>query len=146
MRKHASVKVDKRNTVFFDGAILVVATGIGIWLYDTTTYQEIGLLTAHTDIVKCLAFSSDGSILASGGRDGTVLLWHRSTGAQKVLTKSTESVSNLAFSPDGKNTCQWKWRYYSILGILSLEKKRMRLQDSQKISVIYHSVLMEKQL
>ena len=85
-----------------DGAILVVATGIGIWLYDTTTYQEIGLLTAHTDIVKCLAFSSDGSILASGGRDGTVLLWHRSTGAQKVLTKSTESVSNLAFSPDGK--------------------------------------------
>ena len=85
-----------------DGAILVVATGIGIWIYDTTTYQEIGLLTAHTSEVKCLVFSPDGHILASGGEDGTILLWHRSTGAQKVLTKSTESVSNLAFSPDGK--------------------------------------------
>ena len=85
-----------------DGAILVVATGIGIWLYDTTTYQEIGFLTAHTSAVECLAFSPDGNLLASGGGDGTILLWHRSTGAQKVLTKSTESVSNLAFSRDGK--------------------------------------------
>jgi len=85
-----------------DGAILVVATGIGIWLYDTTTYQEIGLLTAHTSAVKCLAFSPDGHLLAGADDAGTLLLWHRSTGAQKVLTKSTESVSNLAFSPDGK--------------------------------------------
>ena len=85
-----------------DGALLVVATGIGIWIYDTTTYQEVALLTAHTNEVKCLAFSPDGHILASGGEDGTILLWHRSTGAQKVLTKSPESVSNLAFSPDGK--------------------------------------------
>ena len=85
-----------------DGAILVVATGIGIWLYDTTTYQEIGLLTAHTSEVNCVVFSPDGHILASGGEDGTILLWHRSIGAQKVLTKSPESVSNLAFSPDGK--------------------------------------------
>ena len=85
-----------------DGAVLVVATGIGIWLYDTTTYQEIGFLTAHTSAVECLAFSPDGNLLASGGGDGTILLWHRSIGAQKVLTKSTEPVSNLAFSPDGK--------------------------------------------
>ena len=85
-----------------DGALLVVATGIGIWLYDTTAYQEVALLTAHTSAVKCLVFSPDGHILASGGEDGTILLWHRSTGAQKVLTESTESVSNLAFSPDGK--------------------------------------------
>ena len=85
-----------------DGALLVVATGIGIWIYDTTTYQEVALLTAHTSAVKCLVFSPDGDILASGGEDGTILLWHRSTGAEKMLTKSTESVSNLAFSPDGK--------------------------------------------
>ena len=85
-----------------DGTILVVATGIGIWLYDTTTYQEIGLLTAHTSAVECLAFSPDGDILASGDNDGTILLWHRSTGAQKVLTRRAGEVSNLAFSPDGK--------------------------------------------
>ena len=85
-----------------DGALLVVATGIGIWLYDTTTYQEIGLLTAHTRAVECLAFSPDGNILASADDGGTLLLWHRSTGAQKVLTRGPKWASNLAFSPDGK--------------------------------------------
>ena len=85
-----------------DGAILVVATGIGIWLYDPTTYQEVGLLTAHTSAVKCLAFSPDGHLLASVDDAGTLLLWHRSTGAQKVLTRGLKWISNLVFSPDGK--------------------------------------------
>lgn len=87
-----------------DGALLVVATGIGIWIYDTTTYQEVALLTAHTSAVKCLAFSPDGNILASADEAGTLLLWHRSTGAQKILTSASGSrwTSNLAFSPDGK--------------------------------------------
>ena len=86
-----------------DGAILAVATGIGIWLYDTTTYQAVGLLTAHTHPVECLAFSPDGDILASSDNEGTILLWHRSTGAQKVLTRSAGRwKSNLVFSPDGK--------------------------------------------
>ena len=85
-----------------DGTLLVVATGIGIWLYDTTTYQEIGLLTAHTSAVKCLAFSPDGHLLASADDAGTLLLWHRSTGAQKVLTRGPKWASSLVFSPDGK--------------------------------------------
>ena len=85
-----------------DGALLIVATGIGIWIYDTTTYQEVALLTAHTSAVKCLAFSPDGNILASADEAGTLLLWHRSTGAQKVLTRGMKWVSNLTFSPDGK--------------------------------------------
>ena len=85
-----------------DGAMLVVATGIGIWLYDTTTYQEVGLLTAHTSAVECLAFSPDGNILASADDEGTILLWHKSTGSQKVLTRWTRWISKLVFSPDGK--------------------------------------------
>ena len=28
--------------------VLLVATGIGIWFYDTGTYQETALLTGHT--------------------------------------------------------------------------------------------------
>ena len=58
-----------------DGTRFAVASSLGIWIYDTATFQESDLLTGHTDGVTNIAFSSDGRWLASGSRDGTVLLW-----------------------------------------------------------------------
>ena len=40
-----------------DGKILAVATRIGIWLYDTSTYQEISLLTDHNSSVTNITFN-----------------------------------------------------------------------------------------
>ena len=92
-----------------DGKLLAVASGIGIWLYDVTTQQEIALLTEHTSVVDCLAFSPDGRTFASGSKDGTILLWgyKSADGSTSVQTKLTvdrieHSALNLAFSPDGK--------------------------------------------
>ena len=48
---------------------------IGIKLLDMETGQEIGNLSGHSELIKTLAFSHDGKILASGSYDGTVLLW-----------------------------------------------------------------------
>ena len=50
-----------------DGTRLAVASSIGIWLYETQTYQEVALLTGHTATLKSVAFSPDGKTLASGG-------------------------------------------------------------------------------
>ena len=85
-----------------DGKILAVASGIGIWLYDVTVYQEASLLTGHKGTVDCLAFSPDGRILASGSGYGTIILLDRSTGTQKTLTGHTSLISSLAFSSDEK--------------------------------------------
>ncbi|MDE0635888.1 MAG: sigma-70 family RNA polymerase sigma factor [Candidatus Poribacteria bacterium] len=87
-----------------DGTILAVASGIGIWLYDTTTHQEVALLTEHTSAVSNIAFSPDGRFFASGSNDDTIILWDRSRGEQKTLTvhKSLSSIYALTFSPNSK--------------------------------------------
>ena len=84
-----------------DGKFLAVASGIGIWLYDVTVYQEVSLLTEHAKAVNSLAFSADGRTFASGSADA-IILWDRSTSAQTRLTGHTHWVSSLAFSPNGK--------------------------------------------
>ena len=86
-----------------DGKILAAATDIGIWLYETDTYKEIALLGAHTESIKTIDFSADGSILAYDSRT-KVVLWDMTNQSQKsVIEVSDDSdVRCVAISPDGK--------------------------------------------
>ncbi|MFQ5858224.1 MAG: BTAD domain-containing putative transcriptional regulator, partial [Anaerolineae bacterium] len=84
-----------------------------IILWDVATGQPIGEPLAHTsqgeDVpivsrnVK-LAFSPDGSALASGGADGTIILWDVTTRQPmgQSLAGHVGEVNALAFSPDGQ--------------------------------------------
>ena len=44
-------------------------------LWDVTTRENIATLKGHTDEVRSVVFSPDGSILTTGSEDGTMLLW-----------------------------------------------------------------------
>ena len=56
----------------------------------------------HSDDVNCVAFSTDGSIVASACADHTVKLWAVSTGIEiRTLSGHSHKVMSVAFSPDG---------------------------------------------
>jgi WD40 repeat protein len=60
----------------------------------------------HKANVNSVAFSPDGSIIASGGADNSVQFWYAETG--KIIGKApppahTKQVTSLAFNPDGKS-------------------------------------------
>jgi len=60
-------------------------------------------LRGHHSIVLSVAFSPDGTRIASGSVDNTVIIWNAATG--RVITTlhgHTHGVTGVAYSPDGK--------------------------------------------
>src|SRR5262249_15686725 len=59
------------------------------------------ILRGHKSGVGSVAYSPDGTLLASGGHDSTVKVWDASTG-QELASFFSNGLNPVAFSPDGK--------------------------------------------
>lgn len=66
------------------------------------TFESATVLEGHAGWVLSVAWSPDGTRLASGGYDYTVRVWDMTTGAAlAVLDGHTSAVESVAWSPDG---------------------------------------------
>jgi peptidoglycan-associated lipoprotein len=63
--------------------------------------REQALLQGHSDIVKAVAVSRDGSRIVTGSSDGTVLVWETKTFAEVGELMAHAEVNCVAISPDG---------------------------------------------
>ncbi|HVS08918.1 MAG TPA: protein kinase [Planctomycetota bacterium] len=86
-----------------NGRHMAVADGRGdLLLWDLARSMEPLRFRAHAEAIEALAFSGDGSRLASGGADHAVRLWDAATGEGLWTAEGhTDRVYAFAFSPDG---------------------------------------------
>ncbi len=94
------------------GSILASGHTDGVYLWHVNTGEQIAKLEGHSHTVLCVAFSPDGSILASGGNssDRKVILWDvEMTKEIATLTGHTGGVRSVAFSPDSNTLVSGSW-------------------------------------
>ena len=102
-KKHIHHKVEAVALTQFERTHLAASRGKIIDLWDIQTQEHILTIKGHKDTISKLAFTTDGTILASGDIGGTIHLWDIPTGEKLTTFKPYASpITQLVFSPDGR--------------------------------------------
>jgi WD40 repeat protein len=87
---------------------------VKIWNATPAEYtgpDPVRILSGHSQDVSCLAFSHDGTLLATGSPDRTVKVRNAASGEliRVFRNRQVQEINGIAFSPDGSNlaaTCE----------------------------------------
>jgi WD40 repeat protein len=86
-----------------DGKALVATVGPTIVLIDPGLGNSRGVVGRHGKGISCLALTTDGLTLATGGDDGSIKLWDvASRKGRRTIGANRGSVYSVCFAPDGK--------------------------------------------
>merc|ERR1712096_101202 len=83
-----------------DPQVTTSLSNIQLWEVASGSLRKT--LSGHTAPIKSVAYSPDGTTLASASDDGSIKLWHAETGLElKTLSGHSNIVFSVAYSPDG---------------------------------------------
>ncbi|MFN2136333.1 MAG: hypothetical protein ACK2UK_10285 [Candidatus Promineifilaceae bacterium] len=86
-----------------EGRRLLSSLGRAVVVWDVKRQAPLQRYEGHQALVTTAAWSPDGTLVASGDRDGVVHVWKARDGAlQAILSNHTHAVGDLAWSPDGR--------------------------------------------
>ncbi|HVW24669.1 MAG TPA: serine/threonine-protein kinase [Polyangiaceae bacterium] len=75
------------------------AVTIAAWAEERGVAEQV--LHGHVDSATTVAYSPDGSLIATGGNDHRVVLWDTTSWTATELPGHTDRVTKIAFSPNG---------------------------------------------
>lgn len=84
-----------------DNETIIIATDLGLWLYDLETFESIQQIEEIQRDVTAVKFSPDGLFIATGYGDGSIRVRDTGTFTQyRLLNGGTRSVESIDWSPD----------------------------------------------
>jgi WD40 repeat protein len=90
-----------------DGRIAVTAPDssdkvLRIWNLISGSQSDVSPLSGHEKGINTISITPDGSLLASGGNDGTVRLWDVDKGTCLRILNAGNTVNSVQISPDAR--------------------------------------------
>lgn len=71
-------------------------------VWDLPTVSQQTVLSGHQGLIRALAFSPDGAVIASGADDGSLRFWDATSGDSQGTRNLGAPVTALKYSPDGR--------------------------------------------
>jgi WD40 repeat protein len=104
---------DHKITSFF-----LIVLNIKVW--NLKNCKLATTLTGHTGYINTVTVSPDGTLCASGGKDGIAMLWDLNEGKHLCSLEAGDIINTLIFSPNRYWLCAgtkssiriWVWDFF----------------------------------
>ncbi|KAK8792009.1 hypothetical protein WA158_005386 [Blastocystis sp. Blastoise] len=90
-------------------------------VWNMENYKLTSNLVGHEGYVNCVAVSPDGSLCASGGKDGKIILWDLIEGQKLYELDAGDCIESIVFSPSRYWLCSSTTK---SIKVWDLEKKK----------------------